>query len=166
MQWFLYLCIVIQHYTSNTLLNSPCRLLLPPQNPSQCLQSCLQRLTCPRRAASLCSDAWPLPLGSWLALQQGSRGRAKEGKGWRREQREEEAREQYTKFHLFWVGWLIFLPGESSFESNLCLLPTVSQSPLWGQKKRQMADKLTVGQVMAGLTCVGTGFVWLKKGQE
>ncbi len=99
----------LPNYPSSYLLKTLHAVFLTlHENALQCLQRCLLGLTIPRRAASLCSDAWPLQLGPWLALQPRSRQRAKEGKGWRWERREEEARGQNTKFHLFWVGWLIF----------------------------------------------------------
>lgn len=43
------------------------------------------------------------------------------------------------------------------------LCPTV---PSGGRTKRQMVDKLRVGQVKAGLTRVRTGYIRLKKGQK
>lgn len=129
--------------------------------------SSLQGLTCPQGASSMCTDAWPFPLGLWLALHQSSRGRAWEGKGWRWEEREEEAREQNTKFHLFWVGWLIFLAWrEKLWIQFVPLANCVPESLGGGQKSGKWLISFTVGQVRAGLTCAGMGFVWLRTGQK
>lgn len=148
----------VLHCTPSTLFEHSRQALFLFQQPSQYLQCCLQGLTSPPRAASLCCDAWPLPLGSWLALQQSSRGRAKEGKGWGWQQRDEEAREQNTKFHLFWVGWLIFLAWREQLWIQFMLLANCVPESLVGLGKKMNGKWLTsftVGHVSAGLTLAG-----------
>lgn len=96
----------------------------------------------PRRTSSMCSDAWPFPRGPWLVVHQSNRGRAGEGMCWRWEGRNGEAREQNTKFHLFWVGWLFFLAWrEQLWIQFLSLANCVPESP-GGLEKWQKAEKL------------------------
>lgn len=128
--------------------------------------SSLQGLTCPQGASSMCTDAWPFPLGLWLALHQSSRGRAWEGKGWRWEEREEEAREQNTKFHLFWVGWLIFLAWREKLWIQFVPLANCVPESLGGAEKWQMADKLYSGSGQGWIDLCWDGLCLAQDGSE
>lgn len=57
---FMHCDLTLQHYTSNTTKTLHAGFF--PSEPIT-MPPALQRLSCPQRAASLCSDAWPLPLG-------------------------------------------------------------------------------------------------------
>lgn len=117
--------------TSNTLLNPQC----PPPTPEPHHNACsaFSRGWRVPRKLPVCSDAWPLPLGSRFAAE-GERGRVGGMKGKR-------ASERDTKIHLFWVGWLIFFSLERAalnpIRASCQLCPRV---PCGSRKQMQMAD--------------------------
>lgn len=149
----------LQHYTINTLF----ACIMPPTlKPSPCLWLFLQGLTCPHRASSMCSDAWPFPLGLRLALHQSSREKAGEGKGWRWEGREEKRKRENRTQNSICSG----LDGSFFSLERPALNPICASCQLClrvprGDRKWQLLTSFTVGQVSPGLTCAGPApFGW------
>lgn len=87
-----------------------------------------------------------------------------------RGKRRQKQKNHNTKFHLFWVGRLIFFSLESLALNPICafcqLCPRVPCGVMGGKKKLQMADKHSVLRLgKTDTSHVGMSFIWIKGGQ-
>lgn len=146
--------------SNNYILLSQTLFKVLNKNVSQCLDRCLQGVD---SSPETCQSVLARTLTCCTAEQ------PREGQGGRAGDRSRGKRKQENRTRNSICSGL-----DSSFFSleraalnpicascQLCL-----RVPCGGRKKQQTDDKLTVGWVRAGLTRVGTGFVWLTKGQD